>query len=49
MGFQKWDFRKLWPKLVVCKDNQIRSPLILSGPKLRKAYFEASNRKMLLQ
>ena len=30
------------------KDNQMRSPSFLSGPKIRKAYFEASNRKMLL-
>ena len=26
----------------------MRSPSLLSGPKIRKAYFEASNRKMLL-
>ena len=28
-------------------DNQMKSPSPLSGPKNRKAYFEASNRKML--
>ena len=28
------------------KDNQMKSPSLLSGPKIRKAYFEASNRKM---
>ena len=31
------------------KENQIWSPLLLSGPKIRKAYFSASNSKMLLQ
>ena len=25
----------------------MRSPLLLSGPNIRKAYFEASNRRML--
>ena len=30
------------------KDNQMRSPSLLSGPKNRKANFEASNTKMLL-
>ena len=30
------------------KDNQMRSPSLLSGPKIRKTYFEASNRKMLI-
>ena len=30
------------------KDNQMRSPTLLSGPKIRKAYFEVSNPKMLL-
>ena len=30
------------------KDNKMRSPSLLSGPKISKAYFEASNRKMLL-
>ena len=29
------------------KDNQNRSPSLLSGPKIRKAYFEITNRKML--
>ena len=27
------------------KDNKMRSPLLFSGPKIRKAYFEAPNRK----
>ena len=27
----------------------MRSPSLLSGQKIRKAYFEASNRKMLLR
>ena len=31
------------------KDNQMRSPSLSSGPKIRKAYFEASNPKMLIQ
>ena len=31
------------------KDNQMRSPSLLYGPKIRKAYFEASSPKMLLQ
>ena len=31
------------------KDNQMRSPSLLSGPKIRKAYFEALNPKILLQ
>ena len=30
------------------KHNQMRSPSLLSGPKIRNAYFEVSNRKMLL-
>ena len=30
------------------KDNQMRSPSLSSGQKIIKAYFEASNRKMLL-
>ena len=30
------------------KDNQMRIPSLLSGPKIRKAYFEASNPKILL-
>ena len=30
------------------KDDQMRSPLLLSGPKIRKAYFEASNTKNLI-
>ena len=30
------------------KDNEMRSPSLLSGPKIRKAYFEASNPIMLL-
>ena len=34
---------------VFIKDNQMRSPLLLSGPKILKAYFKASNPKMLLQ
>ena len=29
------------------KDNQMKSPSLLSGPKIRKAYFETSNPKML--
>ena len=33
---------------ILFKDNQMRSPSLLSGPKIRKAFFEASNRKMLL-
>ena len=33
---------------IFSKDNQMRSPSFLSGPKIRKAYFEASHRKMLL-
>ena len=33
---------------VFSKDNQMRSPSLLSGPKFRKAYLEASNQKMLL-
>ena len=37
----------IWP-LKSTKDNQMRSPLLLSGPKICKAYFEASNPKMLL-
>ena len=32
-------------KLNVSKDNQMRSPSFLSGPKIHKAYFEASNPK----
>ena len=32
----------------ICKDNKMRSPLLLSGPKIRKAYFEASNPNFLL-
>ena len=31
------------------KNNQMRIPSLLSGPKNRKAYFEASNPKVLLQ
>ena len=31
------------------KNNQMRSPSLLSGLKIRKAYFESSNPKMLLQ
>ena len=31
------------------KDNQMRSPSLLSRPKIHKAYFEASNPKMLLK
>ena len=27
------------------KGNKMRSPILLSGPKIRKAYFEASNPK----
>ena len=34
---------------ILFKDNQMRSPPLLSGPKIRKAYFDASNPKMLLQ
>ena len=30
------------------KDNQMRSPSLLSGPKIRYAYFEASFSKMIL-
>ena len=33
----------------ICKDNQMRSPSLLSGSKIHKAHFEASNPKMLLQ
>ena len=29
------------------KDSQMSSPSLLSGPKIRKAYFETSNPKML--
>ena len=36
-------------KLSTSKDNQMRSPSLLSGPKIHKAYFEASNIKMLHQ
>ena len=31
------------------KDNQMRSPSLLYGPKIRKAYFEASNPKKIFQ
>ena len=31
----------------VSKNNQMRSPSLLSGQNIRKAYFEASNQKML--
>ena len=30
------------------KDNKMRSPSLLSGPKIRKVYLEASNLKMLV-
>ena len=33
---------------VFIKDNQMRSPSLLSGQKIRKANFEASNPKILL-
>ena len=35
--------------VLICKDNKMKSPSLLSGPKIHKAYFEASNSKMLLQ
>ena len=34
--------------VIVGKDNQLRSPSRLPGPKIGKAYFDTSNRKMLL-
>ena len=33
----------------ILDDNQMRSSSLLSGPKIHKAYFEASNIKMLHQ
>ena len=35
-------------KFCFCKDNQMRRPSLLSGPKIRKAYFEASNPKTII-
>ena len=43
------NYKTNWAGVAIFKDSQMRNPSLLSGPKIRKAYFEVSNPKMLLQ